>query len=262
MGEKNKHRISFDEFYADLFDSRWPVLREALLREPSYHALHTDGPGDQSPVYYLDEASYRTALLLQPDDGDEVLDMCAAPGGKSLTLITSFPSIRLTSNERSANRRFRLKRVLQDHLSSARFEQIRVTGYDARTWFRHEKNAYDRILLDVPCSSERHILNSQPHYSRWSPSRTNHLAVQAFAMLASALEVVRPQGIILYCTCALSPLENDGVIEKLHRKRPDRFEIVPVHLPFGEKTRYGWQVLPDDSGGRGPMYAAGVRRTT
>jgi 16S rRNA C967 or C1407 C5-methylase (RsmB/RsmF family) len=81
-------------------------------------------------------------------------------------------------------------------------------------------------------------------------------------MLASALEVVRPQGMILYCTCALSPLENDGVIEKLHRKRPGRFEIVPVHLPFGEKARYGWQVLPDDSDGRGPMYAAGVRRTT
>ncbi len=260
MGKKNKPRITFDEYYADLFDSRWPLLREALMNEPAYHALHTAGPGNQSAVYHLDEASYRTALLLRPEEGDEVLDMCAAPGGKSLALITSFPFIQLTSNERSSNRRFRLKRVLQDHLPPLLLERVRVTGYDARTWFRHGKNTYDRILLDVPCSSERHILNSQPHYRQWSPARTNHLAVQAFTMLASALEVVRTEGMILYCTCALSPLENDGVIEKLHKKRTGRFEMVPIHLPFGEETRYGWQVLPDDSGGRGPMYAACVRR--
>lgn len=260
MGKKERVRTSFDDFYGDIFQSRWSLISKALKNEPAYFPLQLEGPDRKGRTYYLDEASYRTALLLAPCVGEKVLDMCAAPGGKSLVLISSFPGIDLTANERSANRRTRLKRVLEQHLAPPTMARMKVTGYDARTWFRHEQGAYDRILLDVPCSSERHIINSPPHLTQWSPARTKHLSVQAFTMLASALEVVKPGGTILYSTCALSPLENDGVIEKLHKKRSGRFEIMPVHLPFGEETRYGWQVLPDISDSRGPMYASMIHR--
>ena len=260
MGKKKRQQTGFEDFYRDIFQDRWPLISDALKNEPAYFPLQLEGPDKRGKTYYLDEASYRTALLLDPREGEKVLDMCAAPGGKSLVLISSFPGIDLTANERSANRRTRLKRVLEQHLAPLTMERLKVTGYDARTWFRHEQEAYNRILLDVPCSSERHVLNSPPHLRQWSPARTKHLSMQAFTMLASALEVVKPGGNILYCTCALSPLENDGVIEKLFKKCTDRFEILPVHLPFGEKTRYGWQVLPDVSDGRGPMYAAMIQR--
>jgi len=260
MAKKNKNRISFDEYYTDLFEERWPLLRESLGHEPSYYELKTSGPDQREVSYFLDEASFRTALLVQPDKEDSVLDMCAAPGGKSLSILSSFPDIRLTANEWSGKRRDRLKKVFEQHLAEDERKRVKVTGFDARTWFRHEKNMYDRILLDVPCSSEKHVINSPRYYSQWTPSRTSRLAIQAFAMLASALEVVKPGGRILYSTCALSPLENDGVLEKLHKKRAERFEIIPVRLPFGEKTRYGWQVFPDTSEGRGPMYAACVHR--
>lgn len=253
MGKK---KISFEEFYGDLYGERWSLIRDALLGEPGYFELCTRG----EKSYFLDEASYRTALLLNPGEGDAVLDMCAAPGGKSLTLISTWPSINLTSNEWSSRRRERLQRVLSEHLPPDRLDRVRVTGYDALTWFRHEHDGYDRILLDVPCSSERHVFNSPRHLKQWSPSRTKRLAVQAFAMLASALEVVKKGGTILYSTCALSPAENDGVLEKLHLKREGRFRLLPVHLPFGEKSRYGWQVVPDTSQGRGPMYAAMIER--
>ncbi len=255
-----KDRINFEQYYGDLYRERWPLIREALKLEPRYYELPTSGEGGRGTSYFLDEASYRTALLLSPDEGEEVLDMCAAPGGKSLSLISAFPTIHITSNEVSRNRKERLRRVLEEHLSEQQLQRVRITGYNALTWFRHEQARYDRILLDVPCSSERHVLNSTKHMEQWSPSRTKRLAIQAFAMLASALEVVKQNGTILYSTCALSPLENDGVMEKLHKKRKGRFEIVPVHLPFGEQTRYGWQVIPDSSGGRGPMYAAMVKR--
>jgi len=261
MGKSGKKRISFDEYYSTVFESRWPSIREALRRSPRYYPLPTPTPEDENREYYLDEASYRTALQLQPQDGNSVLDMCAAPGGKSLSLLKSFPGIRLTSNEWSSARRARLKRVLEEHLTPAEYSGVKVSGYDARTWFRYEKAAYDYILLDVPCSSERHILNSPKHLQTWSPARSTHLAIQAFIILASALEVIKPGGILLYSTCALSPLENDGVIEKLYKKRPARFELQPACLSFGEKTRYGWQVLPDNSDGRGPMYLALIKRS-
>ena len=280
MGKKKKSRISFEEFYEEMFPSRWPGLREALLQESSYYELatgsgggpeETEGPEEKvdekaeekaprRESYFLDEASYRTALLLAPQPGERVLDMCAAPGGKSLVLMHRFSKIHLTSNEWSGARRDRLRRVLHEHLREEQLQRVRITGFDARVWFRYGQNAYDRILLDVPCSSEQHVLQSNTHLKKWSPARTKHLAIQAFAMLASALEVVKPGGLILYSTCALSSLENDGVLEKLHKKRAERFELVPLHLPFGEHTRYGWRVLPDTAAGRGPMYAAGIRR--
>ncbi len=272
MGKKKKAAITFDDFYEDLFETRWPKLRQALLQEPSYFELKTrEQPSEEAETkdtnfklhtssYFLDEASYYTALQLSPRAGDRVLDMCAAPGGKSLVLAHRFPGIELTSNELSGARRERLRRVLHQHLNVHQLEKLRITGFDALTWFRHEPSAYERILLDVPCSSEGHIIRSNKHLQKWSPARTKHLSIQAFAMLASALEVVKPEGIIVYSTCALSPLENDGVLEKLHKKRAGRFELLPIHLPFGEKTRYGWHVLPDTAEGRGPMYAAAIRR--
>jgi 16S rRNA C967 or C1407 C5-methylase (RsmB/RsmF family) len=149
---------------------------------------------------------------------------------------------------------------LEEHLPPETLERVRVTGHDAARWSQYEQETYDRILLDVPCSSERHIYTSPQHLARWSPARSKHLAVQAFAMLASALETVRTGGFVLYSTCALSPQENDGVLEKLHRKREGRFELTAASLPYGEATEYGWQILPDTAGGRGPIYFALVRR--
>jgi 16S rRNA C967 or C1407 C5-methylase (RsmB/RsmF family) len=246
----------FERFYAELFPQRWPALRRALTQEPHYTALEQ---GLLQP-YYLDEASYHAARALDPQPGEEILDMCAAPGGKCLSLLSLQPAIRMTANERSSRRRGRLKRVLEEHLPEERFRELRITGHDAARWSQYEEAAYDRILLDVPCSSERHIYTSPAHLQQWSPARSRHLAVQAFAMLASALEVVRPGGLILYSTCALAPQENDGVIAKLFRKRAGRFELQETRLPFGEPTRYGWQVLPDTAEGRGPIYCARLRR--
>ena len=79
-------------------------------------------------------------------------------------------------------------------------------------------------------------------------------------MLVSAMDVVKKGGIIVYSTCALSPVENDGVIEKLEKKRTGRFKLVTPDIPFGEPTKYGWHILPDTSGGRGPMYIAKIMR--
>jgi 16S rRNA C967 or C1407 C5-methylase (RsmB/RsmF family) len=249
-------RTGFENYYAELFPQRWPALRRSLMQEPSYTGIDS---GLLRP-YYLDEASYLAALTLSPEAGEEILDMCAAPGGKCLTLLSAAPDIRMTANERSAKRRDRLKRILEEHLPPETLRRVKVTGHDAARWSQYEQEAYDRILLDVPCSSERHVYSSSEHLAAWSPARSKHLAVQAFAMLASALDAVRNGGYILYSTCALAPQENDGVVGKLYRKREGRFALEEVRLPFGEPTSYGWNVLPDTAGGRGPLYCALIRR--
>ena len=103
------------------------------------------------------------------------------------------------------------------------------------------------------------MLKSPAHLKRWSPSRTKTLAVQAHAMLAAAVEAVKPGGTIIYSTCALSPLENDGVIGKLLKKRGDRVTIdtIPAYVFEGleaERTEYGYHILPDRNSGYGPIF--------
>ncbi len=250
-----RDRASFDGCYTDLYGGRWPSLKESLLADPAYTELKE---GLLKP-YFLDEASLIAAKNLDAAPGEMILDMCAAPGGKTLAIALALGGNgTLIANDRSASRRERLKRVLEEHLPDPIFATVTVTSHDATRWGLYEQDVYDRVLLDAPCSSERHVLNSAAHLSRWSPARSRRLAAQAYAMLAAAYTAAKPGGVILYSTCALSPLENDGVVERLLSKR--HAEILQVDAP-GEETDYGRQIMPDRDGGRGPMYIAKLRKT-
>lgn len=259
----SKGAPGFDDFYAPVFGDRWLSIKESFSMEPDYLEI---GPPLVSP-YYIDSASRYPAAALDVRPGMNVLDMCAAPGGKTLLLaIACGPGGSLTANDRSAERRNRLIKVLDECLPPQLRSCVKVTGHDASLWGMHEKNTYDRILLDAPCSSERHVYLSPPHLASWSPARSRQLAQRQYAMLAAALDAAREGGRIVYSTCSVSPLENDLNIEKLLRKRkgmlaleqslsadllsPDNRCGVP------EKTAYGFQILPDAAGGAGPIYFA------
>ncbi len=247
----------FDAYYEDAFGSRWGVLRQAMFAEHRQVALG-------SPLlqpYYLDEASKLAADILPVGQGDSILDMCAAPGGKTLVLAMKLAGTgSLTCNDRSATRRARLRAVLDEHLPTEYRENIIVTGHDASRWGLHEQEAYDHVLLDAPCSSERHVLNDPQALAEWSISRPKRLAVQQFAMLAAALEAVKIGGTVLYSTCAIAPIEDELVIARLFDKRKGRFELLPMDVPFAEKREYGSIILPDTAEGRGPLYFCHVRR--
>ena len=255
-GRKNP-KPDFDVYYSKLFGESWTGLRDALLQPPK-HVLADDR---LLRPYHMDEASLYAARCLEVVPGDSVLDMCAAPGGKTLVFAMMMEGKgRLIANERSASRRGRLKKVLLNHLPSENLDIIEVTGHDSTRWSQYEQSEYDKILLDIPCSSERHVIKSPSHLKRWSPARTKHLSFQAYAFLSSALKVVKPKGCILYSTCALSPLENDGVIEKLGRKHGSDFELLDINIPFGVKTNFGLQIRPDTDDGRGPLYISRIHR--
>ena len=252
-----KRKIGFDEFYADLFQERWEGLRESLAAESGHLELRD---GLLRP-YFLDAASLLPVDALKPEEGSNFLDLCAAPGGKSLAIASRMPpTARLTANDRSASRRGRLHRVLEEHLPPAAAARISVTGHDAARWGLYEQNLYDRVLADVPCSSERHLVQDPRYLTEWSPARTRHLAIQAFAILAAGFTALAPGGILVYSTCALSSLENDAVAGKLLKRRGAQALLLPLRddeLPSGaERTDHGVIILPDRAGGRGPIYCA------
>lgn len=284
MGKKSKKiKVSgeelFNEFYADIFKERWPALKESLLEPKKFVLLAPEHLGyptenlksffdlpflfemeeeirDQNDkCYFLDGASALAPMLLEVKPGEKVLDLCAAPGGKAILLGLQLQGEgELVANDKSPNRRGRLKNVLETYLPQDFYQNhVRVTGHDASSWCLHETEAYDKILLDAPCSSEKHVLESAKHLAEWKIGRTKKLAALQWTMLASAWLVLKKGGRLVYSTCSISPLENDQVVEKLMKKFGDEVKKIENPFDLGSNTEFGTWVTPDDHG-HGPFY--------
>ena len=255
----------FESYYCGLFGSRWQALRASLLESPNQVAWQKK----MGKPYFLDQGSVEAALALPPCVSGKVLDMCAAPGGKTLILAGNLDEESvLTANEISRERKNRLVSVLDQHLEPEIRKQVTVTCRDASRWSRFEQNAYDRILLDAPCSSERHVLSSPAYLAEWSPARIRNLASRQWALLSGAFLVLKEGGYIVYSTCALATQENDGVVERLLKKYPTALICDPLNAvqdasvnSKSEKTAYGRHVLPDTSASSGPLFYALIKKT-
>ncbi|KAI7898372.1 S-adenosyl-L-methionine-dependent methyltransferase [Cokeromyces recurvatus] len=213
--------------------------------------------------YILDAGSVLAteALDIQPDD--QVLDICAAPGGKTLAILQRLDRKygRLTSNEIASDRRRRLRQVIETYLPLDVMEEMStVVGKDGTRYYG-EPEQYDKVLLDAPCSSERHLLHDEKELELWTPKRTQVNAKRQLAILKAALHSVRVNGLVLYGTCSISSLENDKVIERMMRKGKIPIEPIKMKWPIGERTKYGWIILPDKTEGWGPLYFSLLRRT-
>src|SRR5690606_1012366 len=218
-------------------------------------SLGVDAQG-LSSGYVMDAASVVAARALAVSEGEVVLDLCAAPGGKALVLLEALKQAgMLTLNDRSQKRAARLRAVLAQYVPPSVLQRVRIRTRDARKWGLYEAEAYDAILLDAPCSSERHVLGDAAELGKWSPSRIRRLQADQHAMLAAAARALRPGGRLVYATCALTPDENDGVVERLLQRGRHPLEPEAVSAAFGERTRFGWQIQPDRHV-YGPLYFA------
>jgi 5-methylcytosine rRNA methyltransferase NSUN4 len=295
---QRKGAEGFDSYYASVYGPRWAPLRESLLM-PVRQVARINGFADESwqgrlgegskivsfagfravvveslperlepradssglmDFYFMDPASIVAAAALGVEEGLDVLDLCAAPGGKSLLLAEGIgESGNLVCNEMSDRRRGRLSAVLHDYLPRAVLERVKVSGHDGARWCLYQKSAFDRVLVDAPCSGERHLLADQEEMKLWSTARSKNLAVRQYALLASALAVVRPGGRVVYSTCSISPLENDAVVARLLKKRGGELKISKPNFEIGEPTDLGWMILPDRTG-FGPIYFSIIER--
>ncbi len=212
--EKVLGKLAFDSYYSALFPN-WQLLKSSLLTEPEYVQVFF---ADKTP-YFMDIASVCAALCLPVKKALNVLDMCAAPGGKSLVLSLNMPEdAQLLANERSADRKKRLDKVLLESLSENRFRKTQLLCSDAATLCNRLKSEFDAILLDAPCSSERHVLKDEKYLNLWSPSRIKRLSIEQWALISSAWRLLKNQGFLVYSTCALNSEENDKIILKLCKK--------------------------------------------
>ncbi len=252
----------FEEYYSSLIGERWQSIKESFSLEPDYAEWNAGG----QKSYFLDSGSVRAAVSLPLEGAVDILDLCAAPGGKTLVLASNMAeNATLLSNERSPERKNRLVNTVKDCLPQEIQERGTVICKDGAQMCLKNEEKFDAILLDAPCSSERHVLADPKYLAEWSPSRIKTLSMAQWALLSSAWRMLRAGGHLLYSTCALSPDENDNVVAKLLKKFDDVKILEPKislnfskfienELPDYEKTQYGAHILPDRSKGAGPLY--------
>jgi 16S rRNA C967 or C1407 C5-methylase (RsmB/RsmF family) len=224
--------------------------------------------------YVLDPASVLCAMSLQVKPGQKVLDLCAAPGGKSLILAQGLfanenTESELILNELSSQRRERLTKVVQNYIPKKFRPQVWVKGSDGAILAMKNPNRFDCILLDAPCSGERHLLANSNELEHWKKSRSQNLANKQYALLAGAGLALKPGGRMVYSTCSISPLENDRLIEKFMKKKGEDFKIAPLNniienpalKNLVEPTEFGVIFLPDHCG-FGPLYFCLIEKLT
>lgn len=269
-----KGQEGFELFYSELFGNRWEHLKKAFFEKNQ--AVEFRVP-ESKESYFLDSASVLAALCLPLKEAESILDLCAAPGGKTLVLASRMnEDAHLDSNERSPDRKKRLYTVVNTCLPESINSRINVTCSDGATWCRKKTECYDSILLDAPCSSERHVIADPKYLNAWSLSRIKTVTTEQWALLSSAYRMLKVDGYLLYSTCALCNQENDEMMERLIKKfnkkedsfifadpSPDVSEIkdfVNINLPDTEKTKYGYSILPDIQSGAGPIYFSLIKK--
>lgn len=226
-------RSAGERFMAALDVDAEPIVwcEHAWLAPASARAVLTQSECYQRGDFYLqDLASLLPPLLLDPKPGEEVLDMTAAPGGKTIHLALRMQQQgRLAAVERSKHRYHQLRANLK------RFGMQHVHCYqkNALSLGRSCADRFDKVLLDAPCSLEAQFDPSNPDsYGAWSLKKVKRLAHEQLALLNTAMQIVKPGGYVVYSTCTLSPEENEGVISNLLAHWQDRVAIEAIDLPI------------------------------
>lgn len=180
---------------------------------PGKHPYHEMG------LYYIQEPSAMSAAaLLAPKPGMRVLDLCAAPGGKSTQLATYLgDSGLLVSNEINTQR----SRILSQNIERMGIKNAIVTNEDSFVLASHFPGFFNAIQVDAPCSGEGMFRKLPEAIEQWSMENVAICAARQKEILDNAAVMLKPGGTIVYSTCTFSKEENENVIEYFLERHPD-----------------------------------------
>lgn len=169
-------------------------------------------------LYYLQEPSAMTpADRLNPQPGDYVLDLCAAPGGKATELGARLKGQGLLMANDISNSR---AKALLKNLELFGIPNLYVTSENPEKLAQLMPEFFDKILVDAPCSGEGMFRKDPKMISYWEEQGPEYYSEIQKTLILQAADLLRPGGRLLYSTCTFSPLENEGTIQWLLKNRP------------------------------------------
>ncbi|XP_072477776.1 tRNA (cytosine(34)-C(5))-methyltransferase, mitochondrial isoform X6 [Notamacropus eugenii] len=227
--------------------------------------------GKLKGYYLLNAASLLPVLALELQNGERILDMCAAPGGKSVALLQcAFPGY-FHCNEYDTLRSRWLKQTLESFIPRPMANIIKVSELDGREIGDTQPEMFDKVLVDAPCSNDRSwLFSSDIQKASCRLNQRRELPLMQIELLRSAIKALRPGGSLVYSTCTLSKAENIDVINQILNSHSN---IIPVDMkeiasawsheftfaPSGQE--YGLLVLPDKGKAWGPMFVAKLKKS-
>ena len=169
-------------------------------------------PLHHAGAFYSQEPSASSAVtVLDPQPGERVLDLCAAPGGKSTQIAACLMGEGLLwSNEIVRSR----ASILLSNMERMGVKNGVVSSCHPETLCSRLAGFFDKVLVDAPCSGEGMFRRDPQAVAEWSPEHVRACADRQLAILHSAKQAVREGGVLVYSTCTFSPEENEGVIRR------------------------------------------------
>lgn len=212
----------------------------AFTISEGYEQLRDSELADQGLIYIQNSSSWLPVVALGPEPGEHVLDVCAAPGGKTSHIAALMHGKgHITANDNSRPRLMRLQRNLERLGASADY-----TLHDATRLARQfEGQQFDRILIDAPCSGEGLIdLDDAKSLDTWSVAHIKRLSQLQKRIVSQAWQLLAPGGTLVYSTCTTAPEENELVIDWLLRRAPGaQLAEVPINNPLLSPGITAWQ---------------------
>ncbi|MCI5596869.1 MAG: RsmB/NOP family class I SAM-dependent RNA methyltransferase [Lachnospiraceae bacterium] len=230
----NKLKMTPEEFLSispfDLKPIPWCSNGFYYNREenPAKHPYYYAG------LYYIQEPSAMTpASFLPVEPGDKVLDLCAAPGGKTTELGGKLQKKGvLVSNDISISR----TKALLHNIEMAGIPNVVVLSEEPAKLAARFEGYFDKILVDAPCSGEGMFRKDPMMIKEWSPDKVEKYGALQKEIVSEAVKMLKPGGMMIYSTCTFAPEENEQTIEYLLERNED---LSLVELPMFDGFDHG-----------------------